>query len=476
MTEPYATARQMLADLNAKRVSARELLDAHVARNDRLAKSINAVTVTDLERARTDAQAIDDARAKGTAVGALAGIPMTIKDGYDVEHMPATAGFPPFASRDKNCIDAELAARARGAGAVIWGKTNVPIFLSDWQSYNAIYGTTNNPYDVTRVPGGSSGGAAAALATGITPLEIGSDIGGSLRTPANFCGVTALKPTWGVLPMRGHVPPPPGIDAEVDLGVGGPMARNIDDLKLLWSVLNKSSETPRRDVKDTRVAVWDEDPLLPLSREVKDAVARAADALARQGATVETIKAPVDTRELLINYVWLLNSIIGAGFPESVLNEMAKTREADLKAFAAAREPWSRELGRLATTARTDEVMAAQRARQALKDQMKSFFQSYDAILMPVGPVTAFRHDHSEPFYERHIDVDGRSEIYGTMLGWIALATALHLPSMAVQAGRTKGGMPVGVQIVGPLNGENRLFDFAAAVEEGAGGFSPPGI
>ncbi len=267
MTDLYATARQMLADLNAKRVSARELLDAHVARNTALAKSINAVTVTDLDRARKDAQAIDDARAKGAPVGALAGLPMTIKDGYDVESMPATAGFPPFADRPKNCADAELVARTRSAGAVIWGKTNVPLMLSDWQSYNAIYGTTNNPYDVTRVPGGSSGGAAAALATGITPLEIGSDIGGSLRTPANFCGVTALKPTWGKLPMRGHVPPPPGIDVETDLGVGGPMARNVDDLKLLWNALNKSSETPRRDIKGARVAVWDEDPMLPLSRD-----------------------------------------------------------------------------------------------------------------------------------------------------------------------------------------------------------------
>jgi len=173
----------MLADLNAKRISARELLDAHVARNVKVAKTINAVTATDLDRARKDALAIDDARAKGTSVGALAGIPMTIKDGFDVENMPATAGFPPFAAREKNCADAELVARARKAGAVVWGKTNVPIFLSDWQSYNAIYGTTNNPYDVTRVPGGSSGGAAAALATAITPLEIGSDIGGSLRHP-----------------------------------------------------------------------------------------------------------------------------------------------------------------------------------------------------------------------------------------------------------------------------------------------------
>jgi len=476
MTEPYATARQMLADLNAKRVSARELLDAHMARNDKLATRINAVTVTDPDRARKDAQVIDDARAKGANVGTLAGIPMTIKDGYDVEGMPATAGFPPFASRPKNCADAELVARARAAGAVIWGKTNVPIFLSDWQSYNAIYGTTNNPYDVTRVPGGSSGGAAAALATAITPLEIGSDIGGSLRVPANFCGVTSLKPTWGKLPMRGHVPPPPGIDAEVDLGVGGPMARNVDDLKLLWNVLNKSRETPRRDIKGARVAVWDEDPLLPLSRDVKDGVARAADALAKQGAQVEVIKAPVDTRELIVNYMWLLISIISAGFPESTLNEVARTRDADLKAFAASRDPWSLELNRLATTARPDEVIAAQRARQALKDRMTSFFQSYDAILMPIAPVTAFKHDHSEPFGARILDVDGKPTPYPTMLGWIALATALHLPSIAVQAGRSLSNMPVGVQIAAPWNGEARLFDYARAVEESLGGFSPPPV
>jgi len=195
MTDLYATARQMLADLNAKRISARELLDAHLARNTALAASIHAVVAADPERARKDALAIDDARAKGASLGTLAGLPMTIKDGYDVEHMPATAGFPPFASRPKDCADAELVARTRAAGAVIWGKTNVPLMLGDWQSYNAIYGTTNNPYDVTRVPGGSSGGSAAALATGITPLEIGSDIGGSLRVPANFCGVCALKLT-----------------------------------------------------------------------------------------------------------------------------------------------------------------------------------------------------------------------------------------------------------------------------------------
>ncbi len=476
MTDLYATARQMLADLGAKRISARELLDAHVARNTALSKSINAVTETDVDRARRDAQAIDDARAKGETLGLLAGLPMTIKDGYDVEHMPATAGFPPFASRPKGCADAELVARTRGEGAVVWGKTNVPLMLGDWQSYNAIYGTTNNPYDVARVPGGSSGGSAAALAAGITPLEIGSDIGGSLRVPANFCGVCALKPTWGVLPMRGHVPPPPGIEAEVDLGVGGPMARNVDDLKLLWSVLSKAPEAPRQNVKGARIAVWDEDALLPLGHDAKAAVLRAADALSKQGAQVEHIKAPVDTRELLVNYMWLLISIISAGFPENILSEIAKTREADKKAFAESRDPWSLELNRLATTARADEVLAAQRARQALKDRMVTFFGALDAILMPVTPIPAFPHDQTDPFGARSLEIDGQTIRYPTMLGWIALATALHLPSLAVPAGRSRENLPIGVQIVGPWNGEERLFDYAGAVEEILGGFVPPSL
>jgi len=474
MADTYATAREMIADLEERRVSARELLDAHVARREKLHARINAVIATDIEHAIDDAERIDAARANDEPLGVLAGVPMTIKDGYDVQNMPATSGNPAYAHRSKNCDDATLVARVRSAGAVVWGKTNVPFMLSDFQSYNAIYGATNNPYDVTRVPGGSSGGAAAALATGMTPLEIGSDIGGSLRHPANFCGVCSLKPTWGRLPMRGHVPPPPGIDVEVDLGVGGPMARDIGDLKLLWSVLSETDEAAPRPVKGARIAIWDEDALLPLAREVKDAVARAGHALEGAGANVERIKSPVDFDALMTNYMWILASIIGAGFPEPVVAEMEKTREADLKALAAGAHPWSQELYRLGSTARPDEIKRAQQARDRQKAQMAEFFQRYDAIVMPIAPVSAFPHDHSEPFNARAIDVDGAATPYVTMLGWIALATALHLPALAVQAGRTASGMPVGAQIVGPLNGEARLFDFAEAVEGSLGGFSPP--
>ncbi|HSM95973.1 MAG TPA: amidase family protein, partial [Rhizomicrobium sp.] len=256
MTGIYATARQMLSDLAAKKISARELLDLHVARNDALHGKLNAVIEKDLEHARAAAKSIDDARVHGAALGALAGLPMTIKDGFDVFGMPATSGARGFYGRAKNCQDADVVAAARKAEAIIWGKTNIPYMLGDIQSYNEIYGTTNNPYDVTKTPGGSSGGAAAALAAGITPLEIGSDIGGSLRHPANFCGVVSLKPTWGVLSLRGHIPPAPDEFTETDLGVVGPMARDVDDLRLLWNVLRGNDGAAEKPVKGSRIAVW----------------------------------------------------------------------------------------------------------------------------------------------------------------------------------------------------------------------------
>jgi len=474
MAATYSTARAMLADLKAKKISARELLDAHLARNDRIAKAINAVVETDVARAQRDAEAIDAARARGESLGALAGIPMTIKDGFDVANMPATAGNPAYKQRDKRCPDAALVSRLRAAGAVIWGKTNVPFMLSDLQSYNAIYGTTNNPYDVTRVPGGSSGGAAAALATGVTPLEIGSDIGGSLRHPASFCGVTALKPTWGVLNMRGHIPPAPDAYAEMDMAVPGPMARTTDDLKLLWSVLRGTPEQPRRDVKAARVAIWDDEASWPLGQDVKAAVQRAGDALAKAGAQVERAKPAIDGAELMEFYDTLLWAILGAGMPEPMLAAFETTREADKGIVATGGAGTVAARYRLGATARFREVARAWIKRQAYKDILAEFFTRYDAIVMPIASVTAFPHQQQPTFLERTLEVDGATVPYTGLLNWISPATALHAPALAVQAGPTAQGMPVGVQIVGPWHGEDRLFDFAAAVEEATGGFQAP--
>src|SRR5678815_4519495 len=217
-------ATDQLSALAARRVSALELLEASLSRQQQVHGRLNAVVATSLERAMEHARAIDERRAKGEAMGPLAGLPMTIKDTFDVVGMPASSGLE--ALRRRVAEDADVVGAARDAGAVIWGKTNVPVMAGDWQSFNGLYGTTNNPWDVTRTPGGSSGGAAAALAAGVTALEIGSDIGGSLRVPAGFCGVFSHKPTWGLVSQHGHVPPSPGSWSERDLNVVGPMARS----------------------------------------------------------------------------------------------------------------------------------------------------------------------------------------------------------------------------------------------------------
>jgi len=475
LTDLYATARAMLADLKAKKVSARELLGAHVARNDEISKTINAVVTTDIPRALKDADAIDQARTKGAPLGPLAGLPMTIKDGFDVENMPAVAGNPAYKDRPKNCADADLVAITRQAGAVIWGKTNVPFMLSDFQSFNPVHGTTNNPYDVTRVPGGSSGGAGAALATGVTPLEIGSDIGGSLRHPANYCGVVSLKPTWGALSQRGHVPPPPGVAVETDLNVVGPMARNVGDLKLLWDVLKKRTPTEPRPTKRGRIALWDEQKGWPLANAVKARLTAAGEGFGRAGFTVERANPRLDIEEMMNTYQDLLTNAIAVSFPQSLRDTMAQSREADLAAVRDGRDSTGEARYRLRVTASDAEIAAAHRRRQMHKDALDAFFaEGWDAILLPISPVPPFPHDQSLPLAARKLAIDGKTMNYLDMLFWIALATALHAPALALQAGQTAEGLPVGVQLVGPWNSEDRLFDFAAAVEEGLGGFRPP--
>jgi amidase len=471
----YHSARDMLAAMAAKRVSARELLDAHLARNDEIAGRINCVTERDVERARRNAAAIDEARAQGKALGALAGLPMTIKDGFDVVGLPAVAGNSALRSRPKDCVDAEIVARAKAQGAVIWGKTNVPFMLGDFQTYNSVYGTTNNPYDISRTAGGSSGGAAAALAAGVTPLEIGSDIGGSLRHPASFCGVFALKPTWGVLSQRGHVPPLPGHFVETDLQVMGPMARNAGDLRLLWNALRARAPAERKDIAGTRILLWDHEPGFPLAREIRDGVRRAAAALERRGAVIESARLPFRGEELVQVFFDLLVPILGASFPDGLYNSFLASRTADLASLSEGAGPLSAAAYRVRATASYRDVLKAMTARQAMKDALALLFDSkIDAILCPLDPVVAFAHAQNLPPTARSIEVDAQSVPYMSLLTWIALATALHNPAVAVPAGRNKSGLPIGAQLVGRWHGEENLFDLAMTLEEELGGFTAP--
>jgi amidase len=424
-------ATGQLAALAAKRVSAVELLKLALARHEQTHGALNAVIAADLERALERAAAIDDARAKDAALGPLAGLPITVKDTFDVAGMPASSGLE--ALRRRKCEDATAVAHVRKAGAVIWGKTNIPVMAADWQSYNSLYGTTNNPWDPTRTPGGSSGGAAAALAARVTPLEVGSDIGGSLRVPASFCGVFSHKPTWGLVRQHGHVPPSPGSWVERDLNVVGPMARSARDLRLLL----------------------------------------AAD-LERAGAEVVPIPSPVDALQLMHAYQMLLGGVLSEDLPEAAIRRMEMMRGPARLAVKRGAGPLSQARAIMAYTSRHREWMAADAVRCRLRHEIGELFESYDAVLAPITPVAAFPHDQ-RPFDRRRLQLSGGINApYTAMLCWISLATALHLPATAIPAGQTADGLPVGAQLIGPLGGDAKTLALAQAIDEEIGGFTPP--
>lgn len=465
-------ASGQLSVLASGRVSAVELLKAALSRHEQTHKTLNAVVAADLERALERARAIDDIRARGEHLGPLAGLPMTIKDTLDVIGLPASAGLEEH--RRRKAEDATVVGLARKAGAVIWGKTNVPVMAGDWQSFNALYGATNNPWDPERTPGGSSGGAAAALASGVTALEIGSDIGGSLRVPAHFCGVFSHKPTWGLVPQHGHVPPQPGSWQEPDLNVVGPMARSARDLRLLLSVIADGGVSPKAapaELHKAKIGLWLDAPGVPLDPQVRRAIETFAGELAAAGCVVEPIAAPVDMATLLDSYMILLGSIVGADLPEKEYRRLEMLRGPARLAKGA--DPYSWANSALAYTARHREWLAADAVRARLRREVETAFGRYDAILAPVAPVTAFPHDH-RGFQSRRLDLsDGTHAPYVSMLGWIALATALYLPVTTLPAGQA-GGLPVGAQLIGPHGGDARLLSLAQAIDENVRGFTAP--
>ncbi|MGH6915918.1 MAG: amidase family protein, partial [Geminicoccales bacterium] len=230
----FETALGLAARLRAREVGCLELLEHHLARIERFNPELNAIVVLDLERARARAREADRALDRGDVFGPLHGLPMTVKEAIDVAGLPTTWGAPEH-KHNRPERNALLVERLMEAGAIVFGKTNVPFRLTDWQTYNPIYGTTNNPFDTSRAPGGSSGGSAAALAAGLVPLEVGSDSGGSIRDPAHFCGIFGHKPSYGVVPQEGHWMP--GAIAPPDLNVCGPMARSAEDLAAALAIM-----------------------------------------------------------------------------------------------------------------------------------------------------------------------------------------------------------------------------------------------
>ena len=475
------SATELVEAMAVGQISAVELAEAAIARIERHDATINAVCVRDFDRALEAARNADAARARGE-VRPLLGVPMTVKESFHVAGLPTTWGMPAFKDHVPDA-DAVAVARVKSAGAVVLGKTNVPLGLGDMQSYNDIYGTTRNPWNPERVPGGSSGGSAAALAAGFGALSLGSDIGGSLRNPAHYCGVYAHKPTFGLLPARGHTPPPlPALPTATDLGVIGPMARTAADLSLLLDILAEPDELTlgaayrlalpaarHADLADFRVLVFDTHPLIPTSESVRAAIDTFADKLAGAGAKV-TRESPLlpDQADAARLYMRMLLSVLGATYPPEVYERV----RADAARLDADDHSLVAEQRRGAVLSHRDWIRA-DAERVAVRERWRALFAEFDVVLCPVMPTPAFPHDHSD-MADRRISIDGTEYAYFDQLALAGVATLPGLPATALPIGSSEDGLPIGVQAIGPMYEDRTTIRFAELAEREFGGFTPP--
>ncbi len=460
----FKTAVETSAALAAKKVSAVELAQDVIGRIERHDARVNAICVRDFERGLAAARAADADLARGVKKPLL-GIPMTVKESYNIAGLPTTWGNPAqkdFIAKD----DALPITRVKEAGCVILGKTNVPIGLADWQSYNEIYGTTNNPFDLGRTPGGSSGG--------------------SLRVPAFHCGVYAHKPTFELVAMRGHVAPPmPPLPSNRDLSVIGPMARGAADLALLLDAMAGPDpldagigyrlELPaarHTELKNFRVLLIDTDPLMPTDKAVRGTLENLAAGLAKAGVKVDR-SSPLlpDFAAATRLYMRRLMSFLGASFPPEVY--------AGAVAAAAALPAGDTSLGaeRLRGIAQNHRGwLMDDGARSRLRAQWRELFKTYDAVICPIMPTPAYPHDHShnDDQEQRRIKIDGKDYVYPDQLAWPGIATLPGLPSTAIPTGFAPDALPVGVQIVGPWLEDRTPLRLAELIEREFGGFVPP--
>lgn len=479
------SAKEIVTKIKAREFSCRALLAYYEAQYQLYNDRINAIVATDFDTARKRAIAADEALANGEDWGPLHGLPMTIKDCFEVVGMPTTAGNPIYKDHYPS-NNAEAVQRLVDAGAIVFGKTNVPLNAADIQSYNTIYGTTNNPWDISKTPGGSSGGAAAALVAGLSPVELGSDIGGSIRTPSHWCGVFGHKPSHGIVPLKGHIPDAPGTLATPDLEVAGPMAKTPEDLGMLFNILTSPTEpvcegwsltlppASKKSLSDYKILAWFDDPAAPIDKEMRQHYQDLVDDLKSRGAKVD--EGAPEKLELADFYAPYLKLLVGevatamtmqerlkAGFlapllkvagrfinfPESFLNAMTS--------IGQSHRDWKE----------TNEL------RFKLAARLQSTFDEYDIILMPVVPTTAIPHNQKGDVPLRSITVNGQKRNYTEQFPWICFATMLGLPATSAPLAITEEGMPMNVQIVSRKFNDHECIQFATLMHAFVGRISP---
>ena len=475
----FASASAAAKLIRQRKVSSEELTGRMLDRIARFNPQLNAVVNVLRDSALAEARLADEALARGKRVGPLHGVPILIKDAFEIANVPDTAGIQQLA-KYRPTVDSEVVRRLRAAGAVILGNTNVPFLLNDWQSYNTIYGATNNPWDVARTPGGSSGGSTAALAAGLGYLSPGSDRSGSLRVPAHFCGVYAHKPSLNVVPLRGWFPSPPGAPPQLPetLAVAGPIARSAGDLMLAMQVLGGpdgadafayrwSMPAPRRQrLQDYRVGFILDDAQCPLDAPVRKCLEEAVAALRKVGVPLrEGWPRGVDPKAQYQEYLYQLYSVSGMppGMKPEALEGLAAKADASVGSIMA-----QANLDRHARY--VDHARLQVDARLA----WQAAFADIDVFLMPTSFVAAFPHDHSEPQVSRRLGTSAGPRPYLDLMFWTSFATLAGLPSTAAPVGRTADRLPVGMQILGPYLEDATPIDFADRVAAVIGGFAPP--
>ena len=472
----FDSAHEILEKIKQREVSSLEVLESFLAQVEKVNPKINAIVALDAERAKEKAIEADNKINLKSKLGPLHGLPMTIKDAFEVEGIVSTGGNPAWKDNIPK-RNAEAVQRLVDAGAIIFGKTNVPFLSSDLQSFNKIYGTTNNPWDLERTPGGSSGGSAAALAAGMTPLELGSDIGGSIRVPAHFCGLYGHKPSYNIISEVGHMPPPPGsILTGNGLSVAGPLARSPEDLEIALDVLVSAQEQdsqawkvklPKartKKIKELKIAVWPDEPYAEADNEITNLIKDTAKDLKHAGAKVETVDLPISFEEIDKIYSLLLNPLMLAGSPKETFETLAKLNESldpnDVSELA--------KVARGSVLKHADWVLV-NAMRQNMRQKWREFFNKFDVILCPTCITPAFKHNHN-PVHEMKLTINGKDDEYLRATLWAGPAVSAGLPSTNVPIGMSSNNLP----ITGPYLEDKTCLEVAKVVRNLRGGFKIP--
>lgn len=479
---PFQSATNLAQQIRAGELSSVEALETYIEQAQQYNHSVNAVVTWDCDRARQRAHELDLLAKQNQFVGPLHGLPITVKDTFETAGLLTTAGSPKLINHIPT-DNAVAVQRLLDAGAIIFGKTNTPTFAADIQTNNEVFGCTNNPWDVSRTCGGSSGGSAVATAMGFGAFEMGSDIGGSLRIPASFCGVYTIKPSYGIIPTAGMLSTNQRKYNPRDISCVGPFARDAEDLSLLLDVLAGPDSleaagwqlhlpTQFKPLKKLKIAAWLDDEFCPVDQHVLAQLQLAVEKIQQQGIEIDfNVRPDFSLAEATDIYIRCLAATSVADMPREAIDK----RRATINDYSQQQRQGLAFRAVEYSLMDAHQVAQAKEAQARLRHKWHRFFSEYDVLLCPTSPTAAFPHIHSEANFFESININGQTRDYAEMWVWIgALAGVAYLPAVSAPIGLTADGLPTSVQIIAPYLHDHVAIDVAKQLAEITGGFQIP--